>query len=345
MRVSERQARLKKVRKARERQVLLVLIGLVITTTCLWSAWKPNPKYPDLKVPKDFYKPQLVSVLNKQSQQDKQKLSALPLKQEDNHLRAKIDALIATYPDTLKTHLFYLDIKTGSYVDLNGETPTPAASVIKLPVFYQYLLSVEKGDLTPYQHLIYQDFEQAGGSGGLQYKSEGLPLLAKDVAQQMIQASDNTCTNMLLYELGGSQGLNQTFQQWGLTGTHINNWLPDLSGTNVVSMKDNATILYNLYIGTGLSPETKETAFSVLQGTHNRRLIPALLPAEVKIAHKTGDIGTALGNAALLTLPNGKSYILSIQVERPYNNFGAKELIQKLSKVIYDDVVATTPKA
>jgi len=291
--------------------------------------------YPWLQVPKGFYQPQMFSAV--QFDNDR-KLAALPAQYEDLALKHQLEDLLAQYPKNLKPHLYYLNLQDHSYVAFNAENPVAAASVIKLPILLEYLREVDSGEVGFNTPLLYQAFEQAAGSGELQYTPPGKIIPTYNVARQMIQISDNTCTNMLIYTMGGADHLNHMFEGMGLKHTYVANWLPDLTGTNMVSMHDTATILYNLYQGHGVSPTARQTAFEILTGTHNRRLLPALLPKDVVIAHKTGDIGTSLGNSGLIELPNGQKYIVAIQVERPYNDYTAKDLIQQVSKTIYDNI-------
>jgi beta-lactamase class A len=104
------------------------------------------------------------------------------------------------------------------------------------------------------------------------------------------------------------------------------------------------TLLFNLKEQPLLSTETKSTAMEILEGTRNRRLIPALLPPDTLVAHKTGDIGKSLGETALVYLPDGRYYYLSVMVERPHNHGAAKDYIQRLSKGIWDYYIAQTPE-
>lgn len=333
--------------RKRQRHLMMCLLGLMFGVVCLWYAVQSIPRYPWLEVPKGFYRPELIATRHVSENLG---VKPLPLGQEDSILRQKIQAELARYPSTLKPHLFYINLQDHRYVNIGGHEAVPAASVIKLPILLAYFRHVDNGAMTPYTHLMYEAFEQADGSGTLQYQIPEQPLLAKDVAQTMIQSSDNTSTNILIYHLGGAVGLNQVFEAMGLSKTYINNWLPDLRGTNVISMADMATILYNIAEGDVLSEGSRQAALEILQGTHNRRLLPALLPPGTVVAHKTGDIGTSLGDSGLIRLPNGQSYILTVQVERPFNDYGAKELIQRISRVVFEDVTSrpvlvTSPSA
>jgi beta-lactamase class A len=96
------------------------------------------------------------------------------------------------------------------------------------------------------------------------------------------------------------------------------------------------TLMMNLKEHPIFRTESKATAMEILEGTHNRRLIPALLPPDTLVAHKTGDIGKSLGETALVYLPDGRYYYLSVMVERPHNDASAKAFIQRLSKAIWD---------
>jgi len=255
--------------------------------------------------------------------------------EEDRALRGVVEDVLAKAPPNLTPHLYYLDLETGRYLNVGGDTPVPAASVVKLPILLEYFRALSEGKITPTAPLAYDPIHQAGGSGDLQFKSPGVQLQSLDVATMMIQSSDNSATDILIDHLGGMAELNQRFRRMGLTETRLQNWLPDLDGTNTISPRDMAAVLYNIAKTDYLTQALRTEALRILEGTHNRRLIPAGLPEKTVVAHKTGDIGTSLGNAALVTLPNGKQYLLAIQVERPYNDGNAKPLIISLSQAIY----------
>jgi beta-lactamase class A len=59
------------------------------------------------------------------------------------------------------------------------------------------------------------------------------------------------------------------------------------------------------------------------------------LDKDAVISHKTGDIGSSLGDAGLIDMPNGKRYVAAVMVKRPHNDPQARELIQKISREIY----------
>jgi beta-lactamase class A len=153
----------------------------------------------------------------------------------------------------------------------------------------------------------------------------------------MIVISDNTATNLLINALGGKDRLNNQFRTWGLCQTKINNWLGDFAGTNKTSPYDLVYLLGRLDSGELLTPDSWKWMLATMEKTKTRTLLPPGLGAGSRIAHKTGDIGSMVGDAGIVTTAAGGRYIIAVQVERPHNDRRANELIRNLSKEIYQD--------
>jgi beta-lactamase class A len=101
-----------------------------------------------------------------------------------------------------------------------------------------------------------------------------------------------------------------------------------------------ATILNNIDHGPLISQHTRYNGLNNQTRTRNHSLLVRPLPPEVRVAHKTGDIGTALGDSGIFYLPDGRKYILSIQVERPFNDYTPRDMIQKASRMVYEYVIS-----
>ena len=111
--------------------------------------------------------------------------------------------------------------------------------------------------------------------------------------------------------LGGTDAVNQRLSDLGLVNTRIRNWLPDLTGTNTISPYEMVTILNNIDHGPLISEVSRYNGISILESTHNRRLLVAPLPNQAIVAHKTGDIGTAIGDSGIVYMNDttgGQSY-------------------------------------
>jgi beta-lactamase class A len=260
---------------------------------------------------------------------------------EDSVLKDKLEQLFASYPSGRFTpHVYVFNPQDRSYAEINGYSPVSAASVIKLPILLQYLLDLDQNVIRMNTPLLYAEFHRTGGSGIMQYQPSGGEFTANAIASQMIRISDNTCTNMMISYLGGMDMLNRKLAHLGLVQTRIRQRLPDLEGTNTVSAYEMVTILNNIDHGPMISDLSRYNGIGILESTHNRRLLVTPLPSDVRVAHKTGDIGTALGDSGTVYLPDGRKYIISMQVERPYNDYTARDMIQQASRLVYDHIVS-----
>lgn len=262
----------------------------------------------------------------------------LPLAEELVAVETDLVALESMTPGLTQSVFFY-DLDTGNYIDLNGSEPFAAASTIKVPILVAFLQAVDAGTVRLDQAVTLREELIAGGSGELQTQEIGTQFTALEVATAMIVTSDNTATNLVIELLGGPEVLNQQFQNWGLTATTMRNLLPDLEGTNITSAADLVRVMALVDQGELLSPRSRDRLFSIMQRTVNRDLIPDGLADPSALSHnKTGDIGTLLGDVALVDVANGKRYILSVLVDRPFNDGRASELIRRASGRVYEEM-------
>lgn len=235
----------------------------------------------------------------------------------------------------LSPAMFFLNPITGDYLDIKGTSSISAASTIKIPILLAFFEDVDAGKITLDESLVMRKDLVASEAGSMQYQPVGSRFSALETAEYMIAISDNTATNMLIDRLGGPQKLNQRFKAWGLKHTAIRNPLPDLEGTNTISPRDMAELMLKLRDEDLLLPESRKQALEIMRQTVTKTLLPQGLDEDAKIAHKTGDIGSVVGDIGLIDMPNGQHYVAAILVQRPYNDPRAQELIRKISKLTY----------
>lgn len=252
-------------------------------------------------------------------------------------LTAKLNNLIKSYP-TIKPTIYVWDFESGQSVNIKASEQYPAASIIKIPVLLELFRSIEVGQLNLHNTINLTEYYRSSGSGSLQFSQAGRSYTLDHLARVMIQDSDNSATNMLMSDMGGMVDVNRAIRQWGLKNTSVENWLPDLGGTNLTSAKDIALMLYNIDNSSFLSLKSRESIVDYMSHVKNNRLIQAGLPSNAIFMHKTGDIGTMLGDAGIVWTNEGKKYIVVILAKRPYNNPLGKDFIVKASSIIYDSI-------
>ena len=80
---------------------------------------------------------------------------------------------------------------------------------------------------------------------------------------------------------------------------------------------------------------SRDRLLGIMRGTVTNTLLPQGIEENAIIAHKTGDIGTVIGDAGIIDMPSGKRYVAAVMVKRPHNAPQGRTLIQEISKTAY----------
>ena len=273
--------------------------------------------------------------------------------------------LAAVHKD-LKASGFVLVLDDGRFAQLRSNEPMPAASSIKTPVLLVAMEDLDHGLLRWNEPLTLTKEVVGAGSGWMGASPVGTRYPFYEAAAEMIRVSDNTATNLLIKRLGGKASIDARFRSLGLTATKVNNWLPDLGGTNTTSSRDLARTIALVETGERLSPRARDLFREVMGRTVTRTLIPAgvlrgvtgsstyppdgeLRAKGITVLNKTGDIGIAYADGALIELPNGQRAVAAFMVKGPFNDPRSTELIRsmaaELSRVLIKEPAAAAKAA
>lgn len=254
-------------------------------------------------------------------------------------LHTELLYLMEQYPE-IKPAIYVWNYETENYIDINADKTYSTASIIKIPVLIDLFKSIELGQIKLTDTIPLKEYFRTEGSGNIQYKASNSNWTINELAKRMITISDNSATNMLMTELGSMEDVNQSIRDWGLKNTQIKTWLPDLAGNNRTTAREMGQMLYNIDSNEKfLNEQSRNRIFEYMSQVKNDRLIQAGLGAGSTFLHKTGDIGSMLGDAGIVMTPNGKKYIVVILANRPHNNPKAAEFIVKASEIIYNYMV------
>jgi beta-lactamase class A len=254
---------------------------------------------------------------------------------------------LAAAQKDLQATAFLLVLDDGRFAQLNADQSMPAASSIKTPILLVALDDLDQGKLRWNQPLQLTRELVGGGAGWMASKPIGTRFPFFEAATEMIRVSDNSATNLVIQQLGGKQAVNQRFQAKGLKATVLNNWLPDLDGTNTTSSRDLARSIALVDTGELLSPHARDLFREIMATSQTDTLIPAgllkglgkggndpdseLLSQGITVYNKTGDIGTAYADAALIHLPTGQRAVAAFMVKGPFNDPRSGELIRAMA--------------
>ncbi|WP_371734154.1 serine hydrolase [Synechococcus sp. CCY 9618] len=250
---------------------------------------------------------------------------------------------------------FLLVLDDGRFAQLQPDMALPAASAIKVPILLAGLEDLDVGKLRWNEAMPLTKEVVGGGAGWMASKPLGTRFPFYEAATEMIRVSDNTATNLLIRRLGGRTSLNTRFRSLGLPATVINNWLPDLDGTNTTSSRDLARSIALVDTGETLTPRARDLFREIMATSRTNTLIPLgllmgmgkdssdpdseLLPEGVTVYNKTGDIGIAYADAALIQLPNGQRAVAAFMVKGPFNDPRSAELIRAMAGTVAKTLV------
>jgi beta-lactamase class A len=250
---------------------------------------------------------------------------------------------------------FLLVLDDGRFAEMQPDLALPAASSIKVPILLASLEDLDHGKLRWNEPMSLTKEVVGGGAGWMGSKPLGTRFPFFEAATEMIRVSDNTATNLLIRRLGGKTSLNSRFRGLGLPATVINNWLPDLDGTNTTSSRDLARAIALVDTGDKLTPRARDLFREIMATSHTNTLIPLgllmgmgkdapdpdseLLPEGITVYNKTGDIGIAYADAALIQLPNGQRAVAAFMVKGPFNDPRSAELIRAMAGTVAKTLV------
>ena len=247
----------------------------------------------------------------------------------------------------LDVSAFFLSLDKQVYADINSDSKYSAASSIKVPILIVLLTMLDKGELFWNENLILTEDAIGGGAGWMAYQEIGEKFPVFEVASEMIRVSDNTATNLLIKRIGGINIINQKFKEIGLKNTQINNFLPDLIGTNSTSTKDLSLAMALVDNGYLLKVSSRDIFREIMGKSMTNTLIPSgilrglgkeskdtdyyLSLKGFSVLNKTGDIGISYSDTALIQTPQNSRAFASFIVKGPFNDPRSTELIRNLS--------------
>ncbi len=254
--------------------------------------------------------------------------------------------IIKESPD-LEASAFLIFTDEKEHAEINSDTLLPAASSIKVPILIVLLSMLDSGEILWNERLTLTQEVIASGSGWMAYENIGKEFPIFEVASEMIRVSDNTATNLLIQRIGGIDLLNTRLNQLGLKNTKVNNYLPDLKGTNLTTTKDLSIAMALVDTGYFLNARSRDIFREIMSTSQTNSLIPkGILKGLGKgtndidynlsvngyfIYNKTGDIGISYSDTGLIQTPYNSRAIASFIIKGPFNDPRSPQMIRNLS--------------
>ncbi|MGA0558083.1 serine hydrolase [Larkinella sp. VNQ87] len=179
-------------------------------------------------------------------------------------------------------------------------------------------------------------------SDTLIYKQIGTKRTLADLVYDMIIVSSNLATNLVI-ELVDAKNVTQTMRTFGAKNIQVRRGVEDTKAfqqglNNTTTAYDLMVIFEKIATGKAVSPAASEAMTKILLDQRFNSVIPAQLPKDVKVAHKTGSITGVHHDSGIVILPDGRKYVLVLLGKDLKDDAAATQTMATVSRLIYDYV-------
>lgn len=237
------------------------------------------------------------------------------------------------------TGLMAVDLTSGESIGINADLVFAQASAIKIPILMEVYKQAhdKKFALTDSKPLVLSN--TVAGSGILNAMPDPVTLSIRNYCMLMIGLSDNSATNTLI-ELVGLKNVSNTMRSLGFGNTRLQRKMIDQQASlrneeNISTPSEAVRIMKLLYEGKFIDKANSDEILSILKKNpiENSKIAPSL-PANVKLAFKTGGMGGVSTEWAIVYLQN-RPYALAI-MENYKTSASPSGIFSLLSKRIFD---------
>jgi beta-lactamase class A len=227
-----------------------------------------------------------------------------------------------------------------------------AASTMKVPVMIELYKQQAEGKVNLKDSILLKNEFKSIVDGSLYqmdigedsddviYSKIGTQQQLYDLMYGMIILSSNLATNVLI-EIVDAKKTTATMRELGAEKIEVLRGVEDIKAyrkglSNSTTAKDLLVIMKAIADGKAGTKEDCDKMISILKDQKWNDMIPKYLPENVEIAHKTGSITGVHHDAAIVYLPNGKSYVLVLLSKNLKDFDQGTDQLAKISKSIYD---------
>jgi len=264
-----------------------------------------------------------------------------------------LEATVASLADAAQGRIGVaaMDLGTGRTVAVLGDQPFPMASTSKIAIAATYLDLVDQGKLSlsdQFPLMIPQ--RSARFSTPAAPVRPGAKLSAQGLIELAITRSDNPATDALLAAVGGPAAVNRWMRKAGLSGMRLDRDIATLvrddgefNPATTVDLRDSATplamvqLLAGLHQGRWLSASSRNVLLGAMERcVTGKRRLPAMLPQDARVAHKTGTLSNTSSDVGIINTPDGRAIAIAVYVTGQGGKPNRDYRIASISRAVYD---------
>lgn len=250
----------------------------------------------------------------------------------------------------------FKDLETESEFYLNADEPLHPASTMKVHVMMEVFRQANEGlfsleDRLPIRNSFSSiadgspfSLDEADDSEPILYERLGETETIYELTRLMIVRSSNLATNILIEKVG-AQNVDDFVQALGIEGVIIRRGVEDnvafrLGMNNSATARGLTQTMDLIARRKVVSEAASVQMIEILLGQEFNESIPALLPQNVDIAHKTGWTGNVYHDTGIVYPEHREPYVLTIMTrgftEAQEND--AHACMAAISKMIYESL-------
>ncbi|QHL87723.1 serine hydrolase [Nibribacter ruber] len=250
----------------------------------------------------------------------------------------------------------FKDVQTGEEVLLQEHENFHAASTMKTPVLVEAYKQIEAGKFTIDSPIeVKNNFKSIADSSTFSitptddgdtelYQHLGKTLPMSDLLYRMIIKSSNLATNIII-ELVGAENVTATMRNLGAQEIQVRRGVEDgkayaLGLNNTTTAYDLMLLYTHLVQGKAVSPAASQAMIKILLDQQYKDIIPAKLPKDVQVAHKTGWITGVRHDSGIVFLPDGRKYVLVLLSKQLEDEPAAISAMAQVSLLVYQHMLA-----
>lgn len=244
-----------------------------------------------------------------------------------------------------------VDLATGEEVMVLGNQLFPMASTSKIAVAATFMEMVEQGRFS-----LSSEFPLMMPVASRKFSSAKAPvrpgqyMSAIDLIEIMITRSSNPATDALLAAVGGPEAVNNFVKRKGIAPFSIDRDIATLvrddgefnpavhiDKRDAASPRAMVRLLAGLYRGEYLSDRSRQVILSAMSRTvTGKRRIPAHIPLEARVSHKTGSLNNTSSDIGLIECPDGRVIAVAIYVTGQGGKLAREQRIAAIARALYD---------
>jgi beta-lactamase class A len=203
-----------------------------------------------------------------------------------------------------------------------------AASVNKVPILADLYFEAQKGTVNLDKVITLQPEDiQDYGTGTIRYDTPGTTYTVQTLARLMMEKSDNTAAFIIARSVLSMESIQNNIETWGLKQTDLEN--------NKTSNKDMAILFEKIYQEKIANHALTAEMLDFLKNSDFEDRIPALLPKNITVYHKTGN-GIGFVHDVGIVKSAKKIYYIGIMTGNINDDVEATKTAALISKEVYD---------